>query len=243
MAQGAHLAPANRDRIHVEELHVRNRAAVEPLEDLGGVRPLHLEAVVPANDRLPTRVRGGSIVTAQLHVEAAGLAVELDPVDGGRAPHEIELVRAEVEHDDVANHVAVVAARRELLGAVRHEPSEAVRTEMREQLQGIGSADEQLRHVVRLVEQDRRFTPRPLLVPPVGELTRHDRIHVGADRRIAQQLDGVAGALQHLFQVSMTHKFLMSLSGRRCRRDAPIRQRGASGHLPRLPRGPPSMTR
>ena len=50
--QAAHLAPLDVDRIHLEELHVRQRPAVEFLQHLGGVRPLDLVAVMAPGDRV-----------------------------------------------------------------------------------------------------------------------------------------------------------------------------------------------
>ncbi len=41
---------------------------------------------------------------------------------------------------------------------------------------GVRAFDDQLVHVVRLVEQHGRVAPRHLLVAPVGEFRRHDRV-------------------------------------------------------------------
>jgi hypothetical protein len=46
--------------VHREELHVGDRAAVDLVEDLLGVRALDLEAVVPARDGLAARMRRAS---------------------------------------------------------------------------------------------------------------------------------------------------------------------------------------
>jgi hypothetical protein len=48
---------------------------------------------------------------------------------------------------------------------------------------------------MRLVEQHRRLAPRALLVAPVVELARNDRVDVGAQARIAQHFDRVSGGL------------------------------------------------
>ena len=188
------LAPDG-DVVHVEELDVRNRPAVQLFEQLPRVRPLHLVAVVLAHDRGALRVRRRAVVAARLHVEPAGLGVELHPVHGRRAAHEVELVFAVVEHDHVADDVAVVAARRELLGLVRRVALEGVRRQVRQHLHRVRTGDEQFRHVVRLVEQHRGIAPRLLLAAPVAVLGRHHGIHVGANLRVPQHLDGVAGLL------------------------------------------------
>jgi hypothetical protein len=191
----ANLLAPDGDGVHVEELDVRNRPAVQLFEQLPRVRPLHLVAVVLTHDGRAFGVRRRAVVAAHLHVEAAGLGVELHPVDGRRAAHEIELVFAVIEHDHVADHVAVVAARRELLGLVRREALEGVRGQIRQHLGRVGAGDEQFGHVVRLVEEHRRIAPRPLLVAPVAVLGRHHGIHVSADLRVPQQIHDVAGLL------------------------------------------------
>jgi hypothetical protein len=73
--------------------------------------------------------------------------------------------------------------------------------EMREQLQRVGALHVLLDHVVRLVEEHRALLPRRLLVAPVGELGRHDRVDVRADLRIAQHVDGIARSLEDLLEV------------------------------------------
>jgi hypothetical protein len=65
--------------------------------------------------------------------------------------------------------------------------------------------DDQLVHVMRLIEQDGRLAPRDLLVAPVRELRRDDRVDVHADLRVAQKLDGVAMLLQHGAQIVCGH--------------------------------------
>jgi hypothetical protein len=112
-----------------------------------------------------------------------------------------------VEQDPVADDVAVVVRRRELLGAVDREIREAVAAQIGEHLHRVRAFDVLLDHVVRLVVEHRGLLPRKLLVAPVGELARHHRVDVSADLRIAQHGDGVAGGAQHLLQV--LHRFLL----------------------------------
>jgi hypothetical protein len=99
-----------------------------------------------------------------------------------------------VEQDGVADEVALVVDRDELLGPVDGEVLEAVHAGVAQELQRIGAGDEQVGHVVGLVEQGDGVAPRALLRAPVRELGRH-----GEDRgprlRVAQQLDGGAGAV------------------------------------------------
>ena len=49
-----------------------------------------------------------------------------------------------------------------------------------------GAAQEEIDHVVRLVEQHGSLAPSALLTAPVRELGRDDRIDVRADLRVAQ---------------------------------------------------------
>ena len=115
VAQRAHLAAGDRDVAHMEELDVRERAAVELLDHVLRVRALDLVAVELADDRLAHRARRRAVVVFGRDIVAAGLGVEFDPV-GGRVAADIrELVFGQVEQDAVADHVAVVAAGRELL--------------------------------------------------------------------------------------------------------------------------------
>ena len=86
---------------------------------------------------LPFGLPGERSSLHDLHLVAAGLGVELDPVRRRRAADEHELVLLEVEQDAVADDVAAVAARHELLGAVDREIVEAVDREVREELQRV----------------------------------------------------------------------------------------------------------
>jgi hypothetical protein len=83
-------------------------------------------AEVPTAHCLAVGGRGRTIVADVLHVEAAGLAVKLDPVHGRRAPDKQELVLGQVKQDAVADHIAVVADRHHLFGLVDGETVEAV---------------------------------------------------------------------------------------------------------------------
>ena len=121
--------------------------------------------------------------------------MKLQPVHAGHASHEQQLVLVEIEEDAVADDVAVVTARHHLLGLVRLEIRKAVDGRVRDQLERIRSLDGEFRHVMRLVEQHRGLAPCTLLVAPVGELVRDDRIDIRSDLRVAQHLDRVAGLL------------------------------------------------
>ena len=95
----------------------------------------------------------------------------------------------------IADDVAAVAAWHELLGLVDGEVGEAVDAEIVEQLPRVGAFDEDVDHVMRLVEQDTAGAPGALLVAPVAEFRGDDGIDVGADLRIAQHLDRIARGL------------------------------------------------
>ena len=68
-----------------------------------------------------------------------------------------------------------------LLGHVDGEGLDAVDRRVGDQLHGVGPRDEEVDHVMRLVVEDRRLAPGPLLAAPVRELGGDDRVHVGAD--------------------------------------------------------------
>ena len=90
--------------------------------------------------------------------------------------------------------VAVVVDRDELLGHVDREVRDAVDREVADQLEGVGTLDVEVGHVVRLIEQHGRATPGELLVAPVAELlddARHDRRR---GLRLPQQLDRISGS-------------------------------------------------
>jgi hypothetical protein len=109
---------------------------------------------------------------------------------------EHEVVLLEVEQDSVADDVAAVAAGNELLRAIDREVREAVDGEVGRELDGIRPLDVDVDHVVRLIEQHRRLAPRCLLVAPVRELRGHYRVDVGADARVAQKIDWIAGGFE-----------------------------------------------
>jgi hypothetical protein len=72
-----------------------------------------------------------------------------------------------MEQDAVANNLPAVIAGHELLGLVDAESVEAVDRQMREQLACARTLDEQIHHVVRLIEQHRGLAPGALLVAPL----------------------------------------------------------------------------
>ena len=187
--QRADLVPCDRELAHVEELDLRQRAAVRLLQDVERGRALDLEAVDLAS---PRRVGGRALVTLDADVVPAGLRVVLDPVVRGRAADEAHPVLVEEEEDPVSDHVAVVVAGDELLRLVHGCVLERVDAEVGEEPDHVGALDVEIRHVVRLVEERARVAPRGLLVPPVRELTRHRRIDVRADLRVARHLDRAA---------------------------------------------------
>src|SRR5689334_4166634 len=94
-----------------------------------------------------------------------------------------------------------------LLGLVDREVRRAVDGRAGDQLQRVRALDEQVHHMVRLVEQDGRLAPGTLLAPPVGELGRHDRVDVRADLRTSQELDDIAAAIEYFLKVTCAHGY------------------------------------
>ena len=186
VAQRAHLTASDVDVAHVEELDVRHRAAVQLFNDGLRVGALDLVAVVLAHHWLAHRARGRTVVLDDLDVEAPRLGVEHDPVGRRSAADEHVLVRREVKQDAVADDVAVVADGHELFGLLGREAFKAVDGEVRQELGGVRAFNEQVHHVVRLVEQHGGLAPRFLFGTPVAEFGGDDRVHVGADLRVAQ---------------------------------------------------------
>ncbi len=213
--QGTHLPPGNGELAHVEELDLGQRATGRALEHLQRVRALNLVPVEPA---ATGRVDRRPLVALHTDVVPTGLGVVLHPVVRGRTAHEDDAVLGHAEEDPVADHVPVVVAGDELLRLVDGEALEAVDAELREQRDDIGALDVQVGHVVRLVEQRAGLPPGALLVAPVGELTRHLRIDIRPDLRVARQLDGAADRAQHVLQTAMTHRRLLLVPDKSLRR-------------------------
>jgi hypothetical protein len=186
----AHLAAADVHDVHVEELDVGNRTAVQLLDQFRRVGALDLEAVVLADDGLAFGASRRAVVLRGLDVEPASLGVELNPVRRRRAPDEQQAVLSQMEQDSVADDVAVIRAGDELLGAIDREGLEAVGGQMREQLQGVWALDELLDHMMRLVEQDAGISPRALLVAPVRIFGWDDGIHIAPTCELRSMLTG-----------------------------------------------------
>src|SRR5690606_25359797 len=70
VAQRSHGATGDLDRVHVEELDLRHRTAVQLLDQIPGVRALDLEAVALAHDGLAHRTRRRAVVLHDLDVVA-----------------------------------------------------------------------------------------------------------------------------------------------------------------------------
>src|SRR5690606_19933356 len=205
VTQRAHGPPRDLNRAHVEELDLLDRAAVQLLDHLPRVRALDLVAVALANDGLAHRPGRGTIVLLDLDVVAAGRGVELDPVRRRRASDIDELVLLEMEEDAVADDVTVVRDGNVLLGLVDAEVCEAVDRRLGEQLQRVRAFDVEVHHVMGLIEEHARLTPRALLVAPVRELGGNHRINIGTDLRIPKQINGIPYRLQQIFQASLAH--------------------------------------
>jgi hypothetical protein len=202
VTEGADLLARDRELAHVEEAHLLERPAVELLDDLPGVGALDLEAVVLAVHGGTVRAGRRTVVVAELDVVAAGLGVELQPVRAGSAADVHVLVLALVEEDAVADHAAVGGGGHELLRRVQREIREAVDAGVGQQLQRVGSGDEEVDHVVGLVEEHRGLAPGDLLASPVGEFGRNDRVDVCPELRVAQVFDGVSRLVEDFLQIA-----------------------------------------
>jgi hypothetical protein len=200
VAQRLDALRADIDPLDVEELHVRNRAAVHLLKNLVGFRALDLEAVMRAVDRLAVGARHRTRVAVEADLPRADRLLELHPVGGGGAADEDELVLTLAEDDHVADDMAGGRDGHEMLGTVQVEIGEGIDADMVEEGGGVRPLDDQLVHVVRLVEQDRAVAPGLLLGTPVGVFRCNHRVYIHADLGIAQQLDRVAFLGQNVAQ-------------------------------------------
>jgi predicted N-formylglutamate amidohydrolase len=85
--------------------------------------------------------------------------VELHPVDDHGMPHQVVVVVIEVGEDGVADEATAVVHGDELLRPVHGELGEGVHGEAAQQALRIGAAQEEVGHVVRLVEQGATRAP------------------------------------------------------------------------------------
>jgi hypothetical protein len=189
----------------MEELHIGDRAAVDLVEDLVGLRSLDLEAIVRAVDCFAVGAAVGARVVREPHFPLADRLLEPHPVRSRRSTDEHELILALAENDHVADHVAGRRHGHEMLGSIQIEVREAVDADVLEECGRVRTFDDELIHMMGLVEQHGRLAPGHLLVAPVGEFRRDDGVHVHADLRVAQQLDGVAMCLEHGAEIVCGH--------------------------------------
>ena len=90
--------------------------------------------------------------------------MELDPVGGRSAADEHELVLLQMEQNAVADHIAVVGARHELLGAVDGEFAKLlIGRDGRAASSASGPSMIDVDHVVGLVEENGALAPGTLL--------------------------------------------------------------------------------
>ena len=194
----------------MEELELRRRAAERLFDHLHRARALHLEAIGSAS---AVGAQGCPQVEVDRDVVSARLRVVDDPVEHGSPADEVEALVSQREQDDVSDDVPVRAARHEVLGSVAGESVEAVDREVREQPARVRALHCQVVHVVREIEEDAGLLPGSLLVAPVREFRRHPGVDVRPRRRVAEELDGVPGCGQQVFETPMAHVALPSLSG------------------------------
>ena len=102
---------------------------------------------------LPYGRAGERSSSSKSSVVAAGLGVVREPV-GDRGTADVhELLVVEMEEDAVADHVAGRRRRHVLLGHVDREVRDAVDGRVGDQLEGIRALEEEVDHVVGLVEE------------------------------------------------------------------------------------------
>ena len=192
--QRVHFAAGDFHPTHVEEFEVRCRTAGCRLDHLRRVGSLQLIAVVAPILRI--RARRRAFVVGAGHAVPADLGIEQHPIERRCPTDQIELVLRQVEQNDIADDVAIMAAGHELLGFVGNEALEAVDAEPVQKSECVRSFDHQLRHVVRLIEQNAGLLPRALLVAPVRVFGGDARIRVGPRLLIAQELNDIADAAE-----------------------------------------------
>src|SRR5260221_3885017 len=184
MLQRANGMPSDPCSAHVEEFDLRQRAAVEFFQQFYRVGPLNL-----ISEGLPDlRVGNRSLITIYFDVVSPRLRIELHPIGYGGSTHQTHLVVLQAEQDHVANDVAVVVTRDELLRLIASEAVKRVDTEVRDEAHHVRSLKVQVRHMKRLIHQRHGFTPCPLLIAPIRKLSRY-WIHVQSDLRVPQHLN------------------------------------------------------
>jgi hypothetical protein len=124
-----------------------------------------------------------------------------------RTPDEIEKILFEVKQNNVANHVAVVVTRHELLGFVRFEILEAVDPSVGEKLQGVGAGHIHVGHMIGLIEKHAALLPGALLVSPIRIFAGDNGIHVRPSLGIAKMIDWISRRLEHILKTLVTHCF------------------------------------
>ena len=202
VAKHAGRLAGDRDLAHVEELDLRRGLAGDLLDDLERVRTLQLVAV----QRGVALTCEGVVVTDELDIPIAGLDVVLDPVRKRRG-HQVVVVLAELEENAVADHVAAVVHRDQLLRATGLVRGRRVRADPGEEVRGVRAGDEQIRHVVGLIQQRDRVPPGGLFAPPVGEFGLH-REGERARLRVADNLHRASGLVDGCLKTLTGHGLL-----------------------------------
>ena len=154
-------------RDDVEGARLRQRSAVEPLEECGGVRALDLVAV----DITPARrVLGEDLIPLQLDIPRADLRLVLEPVVPCRPADEGDLLGVGPVEDPVADHVTTRTAADIVARLVLLEGGEAVDSRCCEECERVLAADRGRCHVVRLIVEGYCLAPCALLIAPIREL-------------------------------------------------------------------------
>ncbi len=126
-----------------------------------------------------------------------------NPVKHRRSPHQIELIRAEVEEDHVANDIAVVSAGHELLRFVDRKALKTVHSEIGQELDRARPFHQQIRHVIGLIEEDTRLLPGTLFIAPIGVFRGNAGIDVRTDLLVSQELSDVSDRLKQVFEAGL----------------------------------------
>src|SRR5687767_10905327 len=156
MPQSTHFPSRDREHVHVEGEDLRRGFSDGSLHNLRSIGTLNL-----VSENLSTAlIHSGSLVGFSSCAITARFEVVLNPVRSRRTSHEIEPVFVQVKQNRVANHISAVITGNELLGLIYFETVEAIDAKVGQQFEGIRTFNIEVRHMVRLIKESARLSPR-----------------------------------------------------------------------------------